>query len=228
MSRYARRLFLAACLGLAFGPRANAEKPQSQAAKVEQLIAQLGSRKFPEREAASTALEAMGELALDALRRAAKSGEDAETRRRAKRLVCLIEHRVDYEKLQGTWVVVAAERDGKSMPVEKFEEKRLVFAGHKITIRVTDGAYKGSFELDAGKAPKTIDYHSPGLRTTRGTFPLDSWQDAKGIYRFHGDKLTICRVRDYDASILPKNRPTDFTTASGVPRELLTLKRQKC
>jgi WD40 repeat protein len=61
--------------------------------KVERLIRQLGSEKFAEREAATKALEAIGEPALEALRRATRDG-DLELRRRAEQLVKSIEGRM--------------------------------------------------------------------------------------------------------------------------------------
>jgi formylglycine-generating enzyme required for sulfatase activity len=59
---------------------------ESDSSRVDRLIRQLGSEKFEEREAASRALQAIGEPALTSLRRAATNSGDAEVRRRAKRL----------------------------------------------------------------------------------------------------------------------------------------------
>jgi len=66
----------------------------AQVDKVEQLIRQLGSPEFAEREEASRALDGLGATALDALKKAAK-GPDAETRRRADELVGRIERRLE-------------------------------------------------------------------------------------------------------------------------------------
>src|SRR5947209_1606691 len=60
---------------------------QSDSPAVERHVQQLGSPVFAEREAATKALEAMGEPVLDALRRAAAKSKDAEVRRRAKELI---------------------------------------------------------------------------------------------------------------------------------------------
>jgi formylglycine-generating enzyme required for sulfatase activity len=57
------------------------------AARIAALVKQLGDDAFAEREAAGAALEAAGEKALPALRKAADASEDAEVRRRAGRLV---------------------------------------------------------------------------------------------------------------------------------------------
>ena len=56
------------------------------AEEVARLIGQLGSDDFDTREAASTRLEAIGEPALEALRRARDESGDAEVRRRARDL----------------------------------------------------------------------------------------------------------------------------------------------
>jgi RNA polymerase sigma factor (sigma-70 family) len=63
------------------------------AADIGQHIQKLGSARFAEREAATQALDRIGEPALDALYRAAAQGADLETRRRAERLIHLIERR---------------------------------------------------------------------------------------------------------------------------------------
>src|SRR5262245_7411373 len=66
--------------------------------QVEQLVAQLGSPAYRERVAASRALDALGDAALEALRRAGLSA-DAETRRRALELVERIERRAATARL---------------------------------------------------------------------------------------------------------------------------------
>jgi hypothetical protein len=61
---------------------------------VAQLIRQLGSDSFAEREAASRRLAALGEPALGPLREAGARSDDVEVRRRANRLVKLIQGRL--------------------------------------------------------------------------------------------------------------------------------------
>jgi WD40 repeat protein len=86
--------------------------------ELDQLIQQLGSPKFAEREAATKALEAIGEPAIDALRRAAATSEDAEVRRRARQLIKVIEDRIcvevrRFEGHTGEVACVAFSPDGK-------------------------------------------------------------------------------------------------------------------
>src|SRR5437016_250877 len=61
--------------------------------RVAQLIKRLGSNQFRERAAATRALDSLGEAALDALKDAARSADDLETRQRAAELVQAIELR---------------------------------------------------------------------------------------------------------------------------------------
>lgn len=80
---------------------------QSVPARVARLIKQLGHEEFTKREAASKELDAIGEPALDALRKAAASDGDAEIRRRAGQVVGSINARVGWKelaKLEGTWM----------------------------------------------------------------------------------------------------------------------------
>src|SRR6267378_122595 len=61
--------------------------------KIARLIQQLGDDAFRKREAASKELDAIGEPALVALRKAAASSDDAEIRRRAEQAVRAISSR---------------------------------------------------------------------------------------------------------------------------------------
>ena len=77
-------LLLAAVVG---GDDAKPAPPAKSPAEIDRLIKQLGNDDFDQREAASKALEAMGEPALNALLRAATKSNDAEVRRRANDVV---------------------------------------------------------------------------------------------------------------------------------------------
>jgi hypothetical protein len=57
---------------------------------INRLVEQLGADRFNDREAASRALETLGNSALPALQKAAGESEDSEVRRRAARLVAAI------------------------------------------------------------------------------------------------------------------------------------------
>jgi hypothetical protein len=85
------RRVLVVVVFLSLGLASPAAEP-GDAAQVEKLIAQLGSKSFAEREKAMQALEGIGEPALGALRKASRSG-DIEISRRAVDLVRRIEDR---------------------------------------------------------------------------------------------------------------------------------------
>ena len=94
--RWARFLLLLGCPALlaglaAAGEPAGSRQKTPDPGEVDRLIRQLGSDAFGKREAASAALERVGEPALDALRRAAADDEDPEVQLRADGLVLKIE-----------------------------------------------------------------------------------------------------------------------------------------
>jgi hypothetical protein len=81
------RFLITATALLAFGILVSAKDPAPATTEVPRLIQQLGSKRFKEREAATKALDNVGEQALEPLRKAAKDDADAEVRRRAGALV---------------------------------------------------------------------------------------------------------------------------------------------
>lgn len=68
-------------------------------ASIDELIGQLGSPKFAEREAAGKALDVIGAPALDRLRKAISLPNDLETRRRAEALFKAIDKRIETAEL---------------------------------------------------------------------------------------------------------------------------------
>src|SRR5690349_11910114 len=90
-------LGLAVAVGLAGDAGAGPSAGNAKADDIARLIDQLGSASFPEREAGSERLDAIGAPALEALHKATKSA-DAEVRRRAGDLVERIGRRVESEK----------------------------------------------------------------------------------------------------------------------------------
>jgi uncharacterized protein (TIGR03067 family) len=122
--------------------------------------------------------------------------------------------RKDRDQLQGTWEVVAAERDGK--PLDRIKGGKLAISGQNFTIQTASGAeLKGDYRLDPGKKPKAMD-----LTHTEGALRDKTWQ---AIYQLDGEELKIC----YAETGSGKDRPTEFTTAEGSGRLLTVLKRVK-
>lgn len=91
-----RRILMAACiLGVAWPLGAQQTQTQNQGGKqIEELIKQLGSSKFVERERAAKELEAIGEQALPELRAVAGKEVDLEITRRAADIQRRIEEKI--------------------------------------------------------------------------------------------------------------------------------------
>ncbi len=101
--------------------------------------------------------------------------------------------------MSGTWVAVAAERDGK--PADEIKGNRLTFAGDTFAIQ-RDGKtlYQGMFTTDRARTPASIDFHH-----TAGELKGKTW---RGVYGLEGDTL---RIAD-NAPDMSKPRPTMLTT----------------
>jgi uncharacterized protein (TIGR03067 family) len=130
------------------------------------------------------------------------------------------EKKGDLELVQGAWVVVSVEADGKPVPegTTAFELKglELVVTGNKVVAKIPPEALKGkapaiSFRIDAKARPKSVDI---------GVLELGYEREFKGIYSLEGDKLTVC-IGEGGKS----ERPTDFTTKEGSRRILGVFKR---
>jgi uncharacterized protein (TIGR03067 family) len=115
-------------------------------------------------------------------------------------------------KLDGTWVAVSAERNGK--PADELVGHRLTFAGDTFMIeRSGKILYKGTFKTDPAKKPAQIDF-----RNSEGEAKGKTW---RGIYLLEGDTL---RTND-NAPDVSKPRPTQFTTKPDSGHVMLTFKR---
>jgi uncharacterized protein (TIGR03067 family) len=119
----------------------------------------------------------------------------------------------DPAKLQGSWVVVSAQRDGK--PADDLKGHQLTFSGDKFVIKSRDGKllYQGTYQVDATQKPATIDF-----RHTEGAFKGKTW---KGIFALEGDTLK----ESDNAPNLDRDRPKDFTAAAGSGHVAIVFKR---
>lgn len=116
------------------------------------------------------------------------------------------------EKLQGTWTVTGAEREGKTL--EKVHGDKLVLSGRNFTIKAHDTEMKGTFTVDATANPKVIDFkHTDGPHKDL---------TMEGIYTIEGDNLKLCVTEPGS-----KQRPSDFTTKGSVRQMLITFKKDK-
>src|SRR5262249_45908583 len=119
------------------------------------LIAQLGSDSFDDREAASQRLDAIGEPAWAALRKAAGTSSDAEIRQRAQRLAEGISHRCfgEVRRFEGSGnggSSVAFSPDGR-LAVSGGGEPD----GHDPAIRIWD--------VKTGKEVRRLEGHTAGV-----------------------------------------------------------------
>ena len=100
-------------------------------------------------------------------------------------------------KLDGTYAVKSAEKDGEAMPAEELKKViEVVIKDDLITIRREGGEdHKAKFKTDATKKPAQIDV------TTLGGEDKDKLQ--LGIYKQEKEELTIVVAREGE-------RPKDF------------------
>lgn len=121
----------------------------------------------------------------------------------------------ELRKLQSTWVPVALTVNGKEQPKEPLRNLTLTFAGNKFAVKDGDKVFgQGTFTIDAGKEPKTID--------TRWTEGDNKGKTEVGIYKVEGDMLTTCF-----AEVGTDKRPPSFTSKEGSKHELTVFKRVK-
>jgi uncharacterized protein (TIGR03067 family) len=107
----------------------------------------------------------------------------------------------DQERFQGEWVMVGLEVREESVPTEKLAGTTLVIKKDKYTTVVKKKEYPVTFTLDPKQDPKHIDMMIPNGSGTP--------QLSKGIYKFEGDKLIICRGQAPGG-----DRPRSFVSSS--------------
>jgi uncharacterized protein (TIGR03067 family) len=81
--------------------------------------------------------------------------------------------KAEMKKLEGTWQLVSATRDGKETPADQVKKVRVVIKGGKHTVYVGD-------EVAAKEIPFTVD-PTRDPRTTVDTLP--DGKQIKGIYK---------------------------------------------
>ena len=118
----------------------------------------------------------------------------------------------DKEKLQGSWVPVAAVTGGIERSEQEIKDKNfvMVFTGDKVTIPAKDVTKQEvTYKLDPSQKPKHIDFLMPEDKL------------AKGIYLLEGDTLTVC-VSEKEND----ERPKEFESKQGSNVVLMKLKRK--
>jgi uncharacterized protein (TIGR03067 family) len=119
--------------------------------------------------------------------------------------------RTDKDRLQGTWVAVAAEDSGKKAPEDEVKDRgaEVVFSKEKVTLPIKGEAKEMGYSLDPAKRPKQID------------LIIGEGRVAKGIYLLDGDTLKLCVEKEPGGE-----RPTQFGPTEGTTQVLIVLKKK--
>jgi uncharacterized protein (TIGR03067 family) len=110
----------------------------------------------------------------------------------------------ELEQLQGTWRLVASERDGQVEKIQALNQQLITIKERSFSV---PGAQVVKFRIDPLESPKTIDFYH------QYTVP--------GIYELNGDNLKICICANTG------ERPNDFTTGPLSKRRIMVMVREK-
>ncbi len=121
----------------------------------------------------------------------------------------------DLKKMQGTWLLVSGERDGKKFTEEEIKQSKLIIKGNTYSIpkREVGTSQEGTFKIDPSKTPKETD-------STTGSGP-DKGIVWLGIYELEDDTHKVCLAPP------GKDRPKEFSAKSGSGHILQVWKRAK-
>ncbi len=122
--------------------------------------------------------------------------------------------RSDLQKLQGTWLLVAMEKDGEDVPAEDFKDWKSVYEEDRLTLLDGDKVRRrGIVTLEPSRKIKAINTWDQDGPYADQTVP--------GIYELDGDTLKLCFAHPGE------ERPKEFTTKSGTGFLFCVYKRQK-
>jgi uncharacterized protein (TIGR03067 family) len=121
----------------------------------------------------------------------------------------------ELKKFEGTWVMVAAERNGVKAPEDAVKTVRVIIKGDKFTIKEGDNTIEGTIVLDPSKNPRA--YAASATENGKKISTV-------GIYEFDGDTLKVCYTPEGE------ERPKEFSTKGGTDEHPIMLgvyKREK-
>jgi uncharacterized protein (TIGR03067 family) len=119
----------------------------------------------------------------------------------------------ELQRVQGAWVMVALEIDGKEVAADKIDTTTLTIKGNHYTTRVKKSEHECTIRLDPTKKPPQIDM----IFTKPGSAP----ETCEGIYEIKDDTLRIARGLRAD-----QKRPDQFMTWPDTGYFIVTWKRQ--
>lgn len=114
--------------------------------------------------------------------------------------------------LQGTWSVVAYERDGAAVPASLWQPLSLTFQSDVIHASRGATFMSAKFRLPQNAPPRSIDisFHQDGAAQT-----------AQGVYELHGDLMRLCYPNIPGAA-----RPAKLPDTPGLGFDVLLLRRE--
>ncbi len=123
------------------------------------------------------------------------------------------------EKLEGTWVMASAERNGLKVKDDLVKKSRLIFTGDKVEIDWAGyGRVKGEFRTDDKRNPKTIGMYFPPAEVGTG-------QETRfnGIYELKDGQLRLCVA----ANLNGEEGPMEFGSPAGSGIDYYVFKRER-
>jgi uncharacterized protein (TIGR03067 family) len=121
----------------------------------------------------------------------------------------------ELKHLQGTWMLVGRELDGKKTGEEdvKALEGKLVIKGDRFTYTSRGDATgkRSTFRIDPTANPRRLEWTAPGE---------EKGEKILAIYKLEGDRLTVCAGG-------ADKRPRDFTTKPGDLQVIVVYQRQQ-
>ncbi|MBI3408685.1 MAG: sigma-70 family RNA polymerase sigma factor [Planctomycetes bacterium] len=121
----------------------------------------------------------------------------------------------DLDIIQGTWVPVSVEQDGKNVQAEDLADLKLLFKASKLFTKYGENGKdwrQSDFKLHPNKNPKVIELITPD----------ESDKPVKGLYALKGDTLKLC-INNRPGG----EEPTEFTAKEGTGLVIFELRRAK-
>jgi uncharacterized protein (TIGR03067 family) len=118
------------------------------------------------------------------------------------------------KKLEGAWNVTSVVRNRNELPSERLSNLQTTFREGRFAFKMgAKTLSEGTFQLDPGKLPRTIDLTSQDANGKQ--------QTTRAIYDLSGDVLRICGAQP------GQDRPRELEATDGSGHTLTTFERAK-